>query len=57
MPWRYWLIDMPNSVLDVVMACAAVYFRVVIALSAITVPVMVLVLLVLWFGFGIRWGW
>ena len=57
MRWRYWLIDGPEAITDVMLTVARLYLVSVLTITAVLAPLTVLAVLALWYVFGIRWGW
>lgn len=54
---RFWFIELPARITEVLAVWYRLYFLVVLSVAAVILPLMTLVILILWFGFGIRWGW
>ena len=55
--WRYWLLDAPARITEVLWAWYRLYFVVLIVLAAVIPTTAAITALLLWSVFGIRWGW
>ena len=53
---RWWLVDLPNRVVDVWFVIFRYYLFVVTLVASVTSMAMVVLTLLLYL-FGIRWGW